>query len=228
MAQRRNLTGEKFGKLEVIKLHGVKNNRRVWLCKCDCGNECVVTTAHLTTGSTISCGCMRKGVNAIDLTGKKYGKLVAVEPTDKRMGNSVKWLCKCDCGNECVVASINLRNGSTTSCGCKASKIHSKAIETARNLRNEYMIAGTDVIALANTKPTSRNTSGYKGVSYDTSVRLWKATITFKGVKYYLGGYKDKKDAIEARKKAEKEIHSPFLEWYETNYPENWRKLKNY
>ena len=37
-----------------------------WLCKCNCGNETIVTTSHLKSGHTISCGCLRsKGENKI-------------------------------------------------------------------------------------------------------------------------------------------------------------------
>lgn len=50
--------------------------------------------------------------NPVDITGKRYGKLVAI----KYVGNS-KWLCKCDCGNEHIVKTSYLNNGDTKSCG---------------------------------------------------------------------------------------------------------------
>jgi len=34
-----------------------------------------------------------------DLTGQRFGKLVAIEPTEKRVSKSVVWKCLCDCGN---------------------------------------------------------------------------------------------------------------------------------
>lgn len=48
-----------------------------------------------------------------DLTSQRFGRLVALEPTDKRSGLSVVWRCRCDCGNVCEVASGNLRSGRT-------------------------------------------------------------------------------------------------------------------
>lgn len=51
--------------------------------------------------------------NFDDKTGRRYGRLVVVEYVYKG-----KWLCKCDCGNETVVPSVNLANGHTKSCGC--------------------------------------------------------------------------------------------------------------
>ena len=53
-----------------------------------------------------------------DVSGVRFGRLVAIEPTDKRCCGKVYWKCKCDCGNLCVVLSGNLLGGRTRSCGC--------------------------------------------------------------------------------------------------------------
>lgn len=58
-----DLAGKKFGKLTVIKKVGVsKQKQSKWLCKCDCGNEVVVSRTNLSINKTktISCGCHRK------------------------------------------------------------------------------------------------------------------------------------------------------------------------
>lgn len=54
-----DLTGQKFGKLTVIKRG--RNHRRLvhWLCKCDCGNMIKVASNCLRYGQTISCKCAR-------------------------------------------------------------------------------------------------------------------------------------------------------------------------
>ena len=55
----------------------------------------------------------------IDLTGRKFGRLTAVEMTDKRNRNgSIYWKCRCDCGRETFVTSDVLRRGAVKSCGC--------------------------------------------------------------------------------------------------------------
>lgn len=55
-----DLTGQRFGKLEVLSMEGVDKYRSAkWLCKCDCGNTCVVTSNNLRRGQTQSCGCLR-------------------------------------------------------------------------------------------------------------------------------------------------------------------------
>lgn len=53
-----NLVGKKFGKLTVIKACGKYGRQILWKCQCDCGNYIEVTTNHLTTGNTQSCGCL--------------------------------------------------------------------------------------------------------------------------------------------------------------------------
>lgn len=55
-----DLTGQKFGNLEVIQQAPAKNQKTYWLCKCDCGNEVIIRAQHLIEGSAKSCGCSRK------------------------------------------------------------------------------------------------------------------------------------------------------------------------
>jgi hypothetical protein len=56
-----DLEGKKYGRLTLIKLVGVnKSKQRVWLCLCDCGTEHQASQAHITRGSSTSCGCYRK------------------------------------------------------------------------------------------------------------------------------------------------------------------------
>ena len=54
----------------------------------------------------------------IDLTGMVFGKLTAIEPVKKVKNGDMLWRCKCDCGNESLVQSGNLKSGHTKSCGC--------------------------------------------------------------------------------------------------------------
>ena len=56
---KRELTGQKFGRLTVKEKVGSKNQKTVWLCECECGQETEVVTNKLTSGHTKSCGCYR-------------------------------------------------------------------------------------------------------------------------------------------------------------------------
>lgn len=53
----------------------------------------------------------------VDLSGQKFGRLTVIGRAQNK-GNKTMWLCKCDCGNETVVAGGNLKNSHTQSCGC--------------------------------------------------------------------------------------------------------------
>lgn len=54
----------------------------------------------------------------IDLTGQRFGRLVALERVGKNNHGVSLWKCKCDCGNECIVSQSGLHSWKTQSCGC--------------------------------------------------------------------------------------------------------------
>jgi hypothetical protein len=74
---------------------------------------------------------------AKDISGKRYGRLVALEPTDKRKGSSVVWLCKCDCGNICEASTTSLSTGGRKSCGCLKKENAARWIESMYKSSNE-------------------------------------------------------------------------------------------
>lgn len=59
-----------------------------------------------------------------DITGRRFGKLVAIKISSKRYGKkkNIKWYCKCDCGKTVLVSSYGLCCGNTKSCGCSRIK----------------------------------------------------------------------------------------------------------
>ena len=137
----RNLQGQRFGRLTVIKLSensAFENKAGAWWeCKCDCGNLVTIKGTSLTYGQTTSCGCYRlkklREDRLIDLSGRRFGKLTVlhrvedyVSPTNgKRRG---RWLCQCDCGKQITTVTSYLTSGNTNSCGCykreRASQTH--------------------------------------------------------------------------------------------------------
>lgn len=76
----------------------------------------------------------------IDLTGMKFGRLTVIEraPENTKDGHP-RWLCKCECGNTCVVDGKNLRRGDTKSCGCLYGQnhemSHSKIYRTWKDIK---------------------------------------------------------------------------------------------
>ncbi len=54
-----------------------------------------------------------------NIKNKRFGRLIVLEKLPERTkSRSIRWLCKCDCGNIRSVFSSNLLRGYTRSCGC--------------------------------------------------------------------------------------------------------------
>jgi hypothetical protein len=53
----------------------------------------------------------------LDLTGKRFGRLLVIEDAGRNRLGCALWLCHCDCGNDVVISSRSLQVG-TQSCGC--------------------------------------------------------------------------------------------------------------
>lgn len=56
-----------------------------------------------------------------DLTGQKFGKLLAINETEyyTKSGHKQRgYVCLCDCGNKKIVSAYALKSGKTKSCGC--------------------------------------------------------------------------------------------------------------
>jgi len=57
-----------------------------------------------------------------DLTGLKFGKLTVIERAENSPIGHTRWDCRCECGNETIVSSSDLKSGNTKSCGCLKKK----------------------------------------------------------------------------------------------------------
>ena len=117
-----DLTGQRFGRLTVIKyLHERKypnghGTHSLYLCKCDCGNEKIVTETNLESNSVKSCGCYRREFQVPDFIGKKFGMLKVIDRVYKN--EKPVWMCECDCGNICYRSTVSLKSSGFHSCGC--------------------------------------------------------------------------------------------------------------
>lgn len=130
----KDITGQRFNRLVALSTYKKENGKRVWLCKCDCGNTCERSLANLQrTDEFHSCGCyqIEKLIETQfqDLTGQQFGKLTIIKQTDKRTnGGAVIWECQCECGNTTFVDTHSLKSGNTSSCGCINYSIGEKNI----------------------------------------------------------------------------------------------------
>lgn len=147
----------------------------------------------------------------VELLGQRFGQLTVVSPAEN-VGERTAWQCRCDCGGEVIVKTVHLRAGHVKSCGC----IGSAGI-------GAYLtyVDGTCVEMLQAKTVRKNNTSGVPGVDWRASKRRWRASICFQGKRHYLGSYSNFEEAVEARKRAEAELHDRFLrEYAQTSSPE--------
>ena len=90
--------GYRCGRLTVTEQTADrKNGYIVWQCSCDCGGSILLDTRALQRGSVRDCGCSKIKPGMKNLTGRRFGKLVCLEPTQERGTNGgIIWLCRCD------------------------------------------------------------------------------------------------------------------------------------
>lgn len=208
-----DLTGKKFNRLTA--LYRDPDDKRYWICKCDCGNESRALYSHLLNGKRKSCGCLqKKKKDYSDVIGKRYGRWTVIERVDKG-DNKRYFLCRCDCGTERVVILSALKNGSSRSCGClraeeNAEKYAEKLKSYQKDFMDTYNYKGT-MITSFDQKKSKNNTSGVKGVSKQKNGR-YRAYINLKRKQIHLGIFDTLEEAKEARLEAEKVYFEPIVE----------------
>jgi hypothetical protein len=118
MSNIKNLEGKKFGRLTVLEQAGRdKHHYVIWKCRCDCGNEALVSSHYLAPGKTKSCGCLRLG---------NHNNPHYARTTKKRINDEKKLSATITAAN---MANINLL----------ASAVLLQAIDDWRNLCNGHM-----------------------------------------------------------------------------------------
>jgi hypothetical protein len=113
--------GKTFGRLTVVARTTVAGSMR-WQCACSCGGEKKATTLYLKQSRVPSCGCAEREAAAsrrfVDLSSKRFCKLVVNEHLGFDQSRKAIWFCVCDCGRTKTVRGNNLTSGRTISCGC--------------------------------------------------------------------------------------------------------------
>jgi len=59
---KRDLTGQKFGKLTALKRAKWHTGNTRWLCACSCGNQVEKFLSSLTRGTATHCGCVARSL----------------------------------------------------------------------------------------------------------------------------------------------------------------------
>ena len=94
---------------------------------------------------------------ALDITGQRFGKLVALSKAPSRSGKTY-WLCQCDCGNQKEIQTSHLTNGQTISCGCiNKSKNKQQQIQYCLNCGKELNKSQTKYCSIVCQREYERN-----------------------------------------------------------------------
>lgn len=108
-----------------------------------------------------------------DLTGRRFGRLKALYPTENRdRHGTVCWICRCDCGQEVEVSAASLMGGICKSCGCLKKENQEKIRERL------HRVDGTCVEFLEKRKYRKDNKSGFRGV-FCTPSGKYRVSIGF-------------------------------------------------
>lgn len=142
--QCKNEIGNRYGKWLVVQKASERNSYGdvCWICQCDCGTIKTISGKVLRRGKSKSCGCTITPIKIGDV----FGELTVIEESSlKDKYNHKYWKCKCSCGKETVVRGTNLKNGNTTTCGCKKAshgeqKVKKLLEELNINYQAEYSI----------------------------------------------------------------------------------------
>lgn len=110
-----------------------------------------------------------RAYNFQDLTGQRFGRLVVLREGCSKNG-IIKWVCRCDCGNEKEILAGSLRNGATKSCGCLIREISSERSKkrfTTHGMRKskEYTSWSNMKARCYNPKDISYKNYGARGIT---------------------------------------------------------------
>ena len=136
-----DLTGKKFGKLNVIGKE-IVDNQTYWKVWCDCQNSLSPSKREtklykrykLVDGLVKSCGCMVME----DFTNQKFNHLTVLNFGEVKDGKRL-CDCLCDCGNHIVLPISRVVGGYTKTCG-KCSIYGSLGEEKVRNILKQNNI----------------------------------------------------------------------------------------
>lgn len=111
----KDLSGQKFGKLTVLRKHEDGGKRTEFVCICECGKEHIVKSYNLVMGAVRSCGCL---IPRSNLIGKKIGTLLVLCENKEDHGHTgIFYDCLCDCGITKTFPATALNKPIDHSCG---------------------------------------------------------------------------------------------------------------
>lgn len=99
--------------------------------------------------------------NAKNLTGRRFGELVALSQEGRDAQGRVYWRCACDCGGTKLVRTAHLNRGAVTSCGCSRLKKIGQAKTTHGHAKGSKVSPIYSSWAAMRTRCTNPNCKDY-------------------------------------------------------------------
>lgn len=231
-----DLTGNRYGRLTVIKRATDKEYKRPhWLCKCDCGNETIVSSANLCAGTTNSCGCLRRELtivhnqnmgkairckkrkeNKYDLSGEygvgyfENGETFIFDLEDFDLVSRYYWVIQNGNGTyRRIVTTTDRKMIPMHKILTGKSCMDHINRNTFDNRRDNLRTANYSQDSQNRTKQ-SNNTSGVIGVSFDNQSGVWKARVNIDKHQYTVYRGTSFEEAVIARLEAENKYYGEF------------------
>ena len=169
-----------------------------WICKCDCGNECCVDSGNLSSGHTQSCGHCEKYISLDAKTIKcdlPDGGYFLISPEDYEVVSQYKWSIESNGYPHTTIDGKHIRLHKLIM--GNANHIDHRSGDTLDN-RRENLRMVTNQQNHWNMKKSKKNTSGYKGVSFDKRRGRYSSNIMKDGKNIFLGYFNSPIDAAIA------------------------------
>ena len=206
-----NLAGMKFGKLTAIKRVENIGGHIAYECLCDCGRTVIVKGTYLKNGKRVSCGheVIASVPNEYDLSGE-YGICYMSGKQYSFIFDKDKYseICKHhwfvnNNGYPCAYShkKTSFPHRIVTNCpqGMEVDHINHNVFDN--RVSNLRICTHSD--NMKNRSIYTKNKSGYPGIFETKKYGYWYVSIGVNGKHKYIGQFKNKEDAINARKQAE-------------------------
>jgi hypothetical protein len=239
MAKRIDISGQRFGRLVAIEpcedwiSPSSGKHKSQWLCQCDCGNQCKVTTNDLTSKNKQSCNCLyyetiadRHKYNKYNLDGEygigytENGTEFYFDLEDYDKIKEYRWT-----EENGYIICYKMQNGKKYRIQMHRllmelpMKDNTQIVDHKNLQRNDNRKENLRICTYSQNQcnrdrqhETRASKSGYTGIEIIHTKKgdRYRVRIAINGKEHYLGYFYNLQDAIVARKNGEEKYHGEF------------------